>query len=88
MRTIRMQADGKHLDRFMEEWLAHLVLAIPVGPDGIKFDGNLRDGTIVNQGAEGRWTVSFRPSPGGRNSRPYSNPRAVARAIIARKHES
>jgi hypothetical protein len=64
MRTIRMQADGKHLDRFMEEWL------------------------VVNQGAEGRWTVSFRPSPGGRNSRPYSNPRAVARAIIARKHES
>jgi hypothetical protein len=88
MRTISIQADGKLPDRFMEEWLAHLVLAIPVGPDGIKFDGDLTNGTTVNHRAEGKWTVGFRPSPGGSNSRPYSSPRAVARAIIARKHES
>jgi hypothetical protein len=33
-------------------WLAHLVLAIPVGPDGIKFDGDLYNGTIVIQRTE------------------------------------
>lgn len=33
----------------MEQWLAHLVLAIPVGPDGIKFDGDRHNGTTVNQ---------------------------------------
>ena len=88
MRTISIQADGEHLDRIMEEWLAHLVLAIPVGQHGIKFDGDLSNGTIVNHRAEGRWTVSFRPSPVGDRSRAYSNPYAVARVIIARKHEA
>jgi hypothetical protein len=34
MRTIAVQADGEHLDRIMGEWLAHLVLAIPVSPGG------------------------------------------------------
>ncbi len=87
MRTISIQAD-KHLDQVMEEWLAHLLLAIPVGPDGIKFDGDLSNGTIVNHRAEGNWTVSFRPSPGGSRSRVYSNPYVVARVIIAREHES
>jgi hypothetical protein len=88
MRTISIQADGEHLDRIMEEWLAHLVLAIPVGPHGIKFDGDLSDGTIVNHRAEGRWTVSFRPSPGGSRSRAYSSPYVVARVIIAGEHET
>jgi hypothetical protein len=60
LRTITIQAD-KPLDAIMEQWLAHLVLAIPVGPDGIKFDGDLSNGTIVNQRTEGQWTVSFRP---------------------------
>jgi hypothetical protein len=87
LRKITIQAD-KPLDAVMEQWLAHLVLAIPVGPDGIKFDGDLRDGTIVNQGSEGRWTVSFRPSPGGSRSRAYSNPHVVARVIIAGEHET
>lgn len=87
MRTISIQADAE-LNQVMEDWLAHLVLAIPVGPHGINFDGDLTNGTVVNQGAEGRWTVSFRPSPRGSNSRPYSDPRAVARAIIAGEHES
>jgi hypothetical protein len=86
MRTISIQADGKHLDRIMEEWLAHLVLAIPVGPHGIKFDGDLSNGTIVNHRAEGRWTVSLRPSPGGSRSHTYSNPYLVARTIIAGQH--
>jgi hypothetical protein len=88
MQTISIQADGERLDRIMEEWLAHLVLAIPVGPDGIKFDGDLSNGTIVNHRAEGRWTVSFRPSPGGSRSRAYFNPYVVARAIIAGEHET
>ena len=88
MRTISIQADGEHLDRLMEEWLAHLVLAIPVGPHGIKFDGDLSNGTIVNHRAEGQWTVSFRPSPGGSQARTYSDPYVVARVIIAREHEA
>jgi hypothetical protein len=88
MRSISIQADGKHLDRVMEEWLAHLVLAIPVGQHGIKFDGNLSNGTTVNHRAEGQWTVSFRPSPGGSNSRHYFNPYVVARVIIAREHQT
>ena len=87
MRTISIQADGEHLDRIMEEWLAHLVLAIPVGLHDIKFDGDLSNGTIVNHRAEGRWTVSFRPSPVGNGSRRYSNPYVVARVIIAGEHE-
>lgn len=64
------------------------MLAIPVGPDGIKFDGDLSNGTIVNQGSEGRWTVSFRPGPGGSRSRAYFNPYMVARVIIAGEHET
>lgn len=88
MRTVSIQADGEHLDRIMEEWLAHLVLAIPVGPHGIKFDGDLSNGMIVNHRAEGRWTVSFRPSPRGSRSRIYSNPYVVARVIIAGEPET
>jgi len=53
MRTITIQADEPHLDAIMEEWLAHLVRAIPVGSHGIKFDGGLHDGTIVNHRSEG-----------------------------------
>ena len=87
MRTITIQAD-KPLDAIMERWLAHLVLAIPVGPDGIKFDGDLSNGTIVNQRAEGQWTVSFRPNPHGSQRRAYFNPYVVARVIIAREHET
>jgi hypothetical protein len=83
MRTISIQAEGQHLDPVMKEWLAHLVLAIPVGPRGIKFDGGLSNSTTVNHRAEDRWTVSFGPNPGG--SRSYSSPYAVARAIIAGK---
>ena len=84
MRTISIQAD-KALDRIMEEWLAHLIRAIPVGPDGIDFDGGKRGGIVVNQRDRGRWTVSFRNIPGG-DRRDYSNPDVVARVIIARKH--
>lgn len=87
MRTISIQADGEHLDRIMQEWLAHLVLAIPVGPHGIKFDGDLSDGTIVNRRADGRWTVSFRPAGDGSRRRHYASPSAVARVIINRAHD-
>lgn len=87
LRTITIQAD-KPLDAIMGHWLAHLVLAIPIGPDGIKFDGDLYNGTTVNQRKEGQWTVSFRPNPDGSKRRSYSNPYAVARVIIAREHET
>jgi hypothetical protein len=87
MRKISIQADSEHLDQIMEEWLAQLVSAIPVGPHGIKFDGDLSNGTIVNHRAESRWTVSFRPNPDGSRRRAYANPYAVARVIIAREHE-
>jgi hypothetical protein len=86
MRTITVQAD-RQLDTIMAEWLAHLVLAIPVGPHGIKFDGDLSNGTIVNRSGESRWTVSFRPSAGGSRSRAYANPAVVARVIIAGEHD-
>jgi hypothetical protein len=88
MRTISIQADGDHLDQIMKEWLAHLVMAIPVGPHGIKFDGDLSSGTIVNHRAQGRWTVSFRPNPDGSRRRTYTDPYVVARVIIAREHET
>jgi hypothetical protein len=83
---ITIQAD-KQIDHIMEPWLAHLVLAIPVGSHGIKFDGDLSNGTIVNRRAEGVWKVSFRPSPGGSRSRTYSNPAVVARVVITREHD-
>ena len=78
MRTISIQAD-KANDQIMADWLAHLVVAIPVGGEGLKFDGDLHDGTIVNHRQEGVWSVSFRPSPGGSNARRYASPYAVAR---------
>jgi hypothetical protein len=87
LRTITIQAD-KPLDAIMEQWLVHLVLAIPVGPDSIKFDGDLYNGTIVNQRTEGQWTVSFRPNADDSQRRAYSNPYVVARVIIAREHET
>jgi hypothetical protein len=59
----------------------------PGRPHGIKFDGDLSNGTIVNRSGESRWTVSFRPSPGGSRSRAYANPVVVARVIIAGKHD-
>ena len=81
MRTISIQAD-KANDQIMTDWLAHLVVAIPVGGEGLKFDGDLHDGTIVNHRQEGVWSVSFRPSPGGSNARRYASPYAVVRAIV------
>jgi hypothetical protein len=42
LRTITIQAD-KPLDAIMEQWLAHPVLAIPVGPDGIKLLRGIQD---------------------------------------------
>lgn len=86
MRTITIQAD-KQLDQVFQDWLAHLVLAIPVGGEGLKFDGDLRDGTIVNHRREGTWTVSFRPAGDGSRRRHYASPYVVARVIIAREHD-
>ena len=88
MRTITIQATPA-LERIMTEWLAHLVLAIPTGPDGgaLIFDGNLNTGTVVAQRFEGKWSVSFRPNPDGTRIRHYANPAVVARVIIAREHD-
>jgi hypothetical protein len=54
MRTIKIQATPA-TERFMTEWLAHLVLAIPTGPDGgaIISDGDLSSGIVVAQRHEG-----------------------------------
>ena len=69
---------------------------VPFGPDpvhagppgkGLKFDGDLHTGTIVNHRSEGEWTVSFRPSPAGENAVRYVNPSTVVRAILARSHQ-
>jgi hypothetical protein len=88
MRTISIQADYQ-LDQITEEWLALLVLVIPVGPEAgrLKFDRDLSDGTIVSQRHEGTWTVSFQSSPGGANSRHYASPYVVARVIITGQHD-
>jgi hypothetical protein len=59
-----------------------------VGPHGIKFDGDLSNGTIASHRAEDRWTVSFRPNPDGSRRRVHSDPYAVARVIITREHET
>jgi hypothetical protein len=88
MRTLAIQAD-RQMDRIFTEWLAHLVLAIPAGPQagGLKIDGDLHTGIIVNQRHEGRWTVSFRPHPDGSRLRTYASPQVVARVIINRAHD-
>ena len=90
MRTIKIQATPA-TERVMTEWLAHLVLAIPTGPDGgaILFDGDLSNGIVVAQRHEGRWSVSFRPNPDGSRIRHYANPHVVARVILSnpRQHD-
>ena len=90
MRTIKIQATPA-TERVMTEWLAHLVLAIPTGPDGgaIIFDGDLSNGIVVAQRHEGRWSVSFRPNPDGSRIRHYANPHVVARVILSnpRQHD-
>jgi hypothetical protein len=43
VRKITIQAD-QPIEYIMETWLALLVRAIPVGPDGSNFDGDLHDG--------------------------------------------
>jgi hypothetical protein len=58
MQAVTIQAD-KGLDDVMTEWLVNLVRAMPVGPEGLKFNGNLHNGTIVNHRAAGVWTVSW-----------------------------
>ena len=60
MQAVTIQAD-KGLDDVMTEWLVNLVRAMPVGPEGLKFNGNLHNGTIVNHRAAGVWTVSSGP---------------------------
>jgi hypothetical protein len=85
MRAVTIQAD-KGLDDVMTEWLVNLVRAMPVGPEGLKFNGNLHNGTIVNHRAEGVWTVSFRPSPGGSNAQQYTDPDEVVQVILAGHH--
>ena len=90
MRTIKLQATPA-AERVMTEWLAHLVLAIPAGPDGgaIIFDGDLGNGIVVAQRHEGRWSVSFRPNPDGSRIRHYTSPQVVARVILSnpRQHD-
>jgi hypothetical protein len=88
MRTITIQAD-KALNEIMEQWLVHLLIAIPTGPDGggIHFDGDTRTGTVIAQRQEGRWSVSFRPVGGDSSRRQcYTSPYEAVRAILAGPH--
>ena len=85
---ISIQAD-KAIEQVVADWLAHLVLAIPAGPDvpGLIFDGDLKTGIVVAQRHEGQWSVSFRPNPDGSRLRHYASPAVVARVILAREHD-
>jgi hypothetical protein len=90
MQTLKIQATPA-TERVMTEWLAHLVLAIPTGPDGgaIIFDGDLSNGIVVAQRHEGRWSVSLRPNPDGSRIRYYGSPHAVVRVMLSnpRQHD-
>lgn len=70
MRTIKIRATLA-TERVMTEWLAHLVLAIPTGPDGgaIVFDGDLSNGIVVAQRHEGP-VVGQLPAQPGREPHP------------------
>jgi hypothetical protein len=85
MRKIEIQPDAALAD-VMEEWVAHLLVAIPVGEPGLKFDGGLSNGTVVNHRKPQTWTVSFRRNPGQTDLGHYRNPHAAARAIIEQVH--
>ena len=91
MRTITIQADGGPggNDDVMRGALRYIVTTMPVSEKGFKFDGGLHDGTIVNHRISGEWVVSFRPigdDPARR--RTYTDPDAVVRAIIERRHNN
>ena len=91
MRTITIQADGgpDGNDDVMRGALRYIVTTMPVSDKGFKFDGGLHDGTIVNHRVSGEWVVSFRPigdDPARR--RTYTDPDAVVRAIIERRHNN
>jgi hypothetical protein len=73
-------------DHLAEQWVAHILVSIPVGEPGIAFGGGLADGIVVNHRRQGVSTVSFRPSPAGVNTRQYTSPFAAARAIMTRTH--
>jgi hypothetical protein len=83
---ISFQVD-RQIDWITEGCVTSIIQAIPVGLDGIKFNGGLSNGIIVNHRAEGVWTVSFRPSPNGRNSRRYASPSVAARVVITGQHD-
>ena len=88
MRTISFRIDELHR-HVAEEWLAHLILALPESPnEGIWFDeSGHSNGTVVNnRPTVPGWTVSFRDGSGKSDRRHYRDPRDVARAVIDRKH--
>jgi len=66
MRMIKIQATPA-TERVMTEWLAHLVLAIPAGPDGgaIIFDGDLSNGIVVPSTMAGGRSVPAQPGRRG-----------------------
>ena len=72
MRKIEIQPDAA-LVGVMEEWVAHLLVAIPVGEPGLKFDGDLSNGTVVtSQAANLDGLVPAQPGPDGPRSLPLS----------------
>lgn len=86
MHAIKLQADPL-LDRVVEEWLAHLILAMPVLPNnGIIFNRKGSKFTVVNRRQEDSWTVSFRDGSGQGDLRHYSSPVAASKAVLDGKH--
>ena len=76
----------KPLDHLTEQAVIALIRLLPVGVEGMQFDGAHAAGTIVNHRRHGVWTVSFRPSPSGSQSRQYTTVGEVARAVISGTH--
>jgi hypothetical protein len=72
MRTISIQAD-KANDQIMTDWLAHLVLAIPVGGEGLRYSGLLRRNHAGRHPPGYRARVLFAPSVAVRGCRSGDN---------------
>ena len=74
------------LDHLTEQAVAALIQMLPVGEEGMQFDGAHATGTIVNHRYPQVWSVSFRPSPGGSGKRDYHTVTEAARTVITGTH--
>jgi len=83
MRTITFNIDGG--DGIQA--IGAMILGMPVGKQGIKFDREGPAFTSVNHREADSWVVSFRPvGTDSSRSRRYRNPVDAAQAVLDRKH--